>query len=156
MSFDKAFTIVVALEGGYVNDPSDPGGETKFGISRRSHPDIDILHLTREQARSIFLADYWAAAHCDEIPWPLSLYVFDAAVNQGVSAAIRMLQARLRVREDGGFGPVTLAAALRMARSEEFGDMYMAERALRYARTAQFDLYGLGWMRRLFSVARSA
>ena len=57
--FDDIIEIVLEHEGGYVNDPDDPGGETNFGIAKRSHPDVDIANLTKEDAKIIYYQDYW-------------------------------------------------------------------------------------------------
>lgn len=78
----------IALEGGYVDDPDDAGGETKYGISKRSHPDVDIKNLTIEQAEEIYKSNEWAKLHCDsyqniQYRWKL----FDIAVNQGMGTA---------------------------------------------------------------------
>jgi lysozyme family protein len=88
--FDRSITFVLQSEGGYTCDPDDPGGETRWGISKRAYPDLDIKALTMEQAKEIYLRDYWQKAGCDALPWPLDLIVFDAAVNQGVSFAREM------------------------------------------------------------------
>lgn len=89
--FDQALNITFAFEGGYVNDPHDHGGQTKFGISKTSYPDEDIANLTRERAAFLYKRDYWFAAGCDALPWPLSLVVFDSAVLCGVGRARRWL-----------------------------------------------------------------
>jgi hypothetical protein len=80
-SFDKAFEIVVGLEGGYSNDSNDPGGETKYGISKRYNPDIDIKNLTLEQAKQIYLERYWKPSGCDHALYPMDICLFDGAVN---------------------------------------------------------------------------
>ncbi len=85
--FKKAVKFVLQKEGGYVNHPADPGGETKYGISKRAYPDLNIKDLTVEQAKEIYYRDYWLKAGCDEMDWPMSLVVFDTAVNMGVSRA---------------------------------------------------------------------
>jgi hypothetical protein len=82
--FPYSMKFVFKWEGGYVNDPDDPGGETKYGISKRAYPDIDIKNLTKAQAKSIYHQDYWIPAGCDKLPWPLCLVVFDTAVNMGL------------------------------------------------------------------------
>jgi hypothetical protein len=74
-------------DGGYTNDSSDPGGETKYGIAKRSHPSLDIKNLTPEQATSIYATEYWDASGCDSIPFPFNVAVFDTAVNCGVDRA---------------------------------------------------------------------
>lgn len=81
--FDVAFGIVVGLEGGYVNDPKDPGGETKYGISKRRYPNIDIPRLTLDEAKAIYFRDYWNSEGCDKLEWTEALLVFDCAVNGG-------------------------------------------------------------------------
>lgn len=150
----RALNIVCsdAIEGGYVNDPADPGGETKYGISKRAYPDEDIANLTPERAAEIYRPDYWDAAHCNDLPWPVNLVVFDGAVNQGVFAAKRCLQLALKVTADGVVGPVTLAAAARRDPLELAIDV-LSHRALRYAGTSNFDRFGRGWMVRVIRIA---
>ncbi len=132
MSFDAAFNIVVGVEGGYVENPSDPGGATKYGISKRQYPFLDIENLTLEQAKAVYLRDYWHACKCDEMPWDMALAMFDCAVNQGQGTAERV---RL-------LAP-TLAD-------------FQAERAVLYAKLATFPQFGRGWMRRLFTIFEAA
>lgn len=120
--FDAAFAFVVGVEAGYVNDPNDPGGETKFGISKRAYPNEDIPNLTLERAKQLYQRDYWDAADCEPLPWGRGLMQFDAAVNQGVSFA-KTLTGRLE-------------------------DM-AADRAVRYTKSIHFPQFGRGWMRRL-------
>jgi lysozyme family protein len=132
MTFDQAFNVVVGIEAGYVNDPNDPGGETKFGISKRAYPQLDIPNLTLDQAKAIYLRDYWHLCKCDELPMDLALAVFDCAVNQGVSTALKVHAAAGTLIE------------------------FQAERALRYAQLPTFSRYGRGWMRRLFTIFEAA
>jgi lysozyme family protein len=151
--FNAAFSHVVGLEGGYVNDPQDPGGETKYGISKRAHPTVDIKNLTLAQAKEIYCWSYWMPAQCDKLPYPLNAYVFDAAVNQGVGAAIRMLQTAAKVKVDGVIGAVTLNA---IKQDSDIAHKFMAERALRYFDTSNFERFGKGWLKRIFKLAREA
>jgi len=81
--FKKAVEFVFKWEGGYSNDPNDPGGETKFGISKRSYPELDISKLTLEQAKKIYYENYWLKSGCQNMEYPLNLVVFDTAVNMG-------------------------------------------------------------------------
>ena len=80
-NFDKAFEFTVGLEGGYSDDKNDPGGETRYGISKRYNPDVDIKNLTLAQAKEIYLARYWIPAGCDAYPYPYDVILFDSAVN---------------------------------------------------------------------------
>lgn len=150
--FDRAFGIVVGHEGGYVNDPQDPGGETNYGISKRAHPDVDIANLTLDGAKAIYRGDYWAQCRCAELPWPLNLYVFDAAVNQGVTVAIKLLQKAVDVAQDGIIGKRTVRAAA--GAPDWHIDRFMAFRAKRYFGTRNFDRFGDGWLIRTYAVAR--
>jgi lysozyme family protein len=86
--FALAVEFVLSREGGYVNDPQDPGGETKCGISKRSYPTLDIANMTKQQAIAIYKRDFWDRCHCDAYDYPLALAVFDTAVNCGVGKAI--------------------------------------------------------------------
>lgn len=110
-AFETAITFVLGEEGGYGDDPADNGGATKYGISQRAYPDLDIKHLTVDQAKAIYLRDYWQPCQCDLLPPAIACAVFDTAVNMGTGAAIRFLQQALRVSVDGLIGPVTLRHA---------------------------------------------
>ena len=155
MSFDKAFQITVGVEGGYVNDPADPGGETKYGISKRAHPDIDIKALTLDQAKDIYQRDYWTPASCDSMPERIGHLVFDCAVHHGVRVAIKLLQRALKVADDGEFGPVTRGQLLARD-TNETADLLMAQRMLYLMTCSAWPTYKLGWAKRCFSVARAA
>ena len=155
MTFETAFAFVIEKEGGEVNDPRDNGGHTKYGISQKEYPDLDISALTVEQAKEIYRSDYWLRAGCDGLPEGLGIAVFDSAVNQGVGKAIKLLQRSLRVAEDGAIGPMTLAA-MKRADPNQLIENYCTERALHYASLDDFPTFGRGWLRRLFHVARIA
>jgi len=151
----RSLSILFGEEGGYVNDPQDPGGETIYGITRRDHPDLWTNGPpTREQAAERYRTHYWDMVKADELPWPLCLYVFDAAVNQGVEAAVGLLQKTLGLVRDGILGPVTLAAAKRA--TPETCALYLADRALRYTGTRNADKFLRGWLKRLFVMAMEA
>ena len=85
--FERALAFVLKWEGGYTNDPDDPGGETNFGISKRMYPRENIRTMTRERAAELYKRDYWIPAGCDQMPFPLALVVFDTAINCGVTGA---------------------------------------------------------------------
>lgn len=150
--FDKAFQIIIGAEGVYSNDPRDPGGETKYGVCKRDYPEIDIKNLTLDHAKQIYYDHYWIPIKGDSIPYPLNIFVFDAAVNQGVVTAIKMLQKALIVTQDGVLGRDTMAAVQRKT-GNELNAIFMTERALRYVDSRNFDIYGRGWLKRLFRVS---
>lgn len=85
--FEKAISFVLEHEGGLVKDKNDPGGLTKYGISQKSYPYLDIRNLTLEKAKQIYYENYWLKADCDKISFPLNLIIFDTAVNCGVRRA---------------------------------------------------------------------
>lgn len=98
-NFRKSLAFVLKWEGGYVNDPDDPGGETKWGISKRNHPTLDIPNLTPEQAAKIYSDEYWDPAGCDSLPFPVCTAVFDTAVNLGVSRAVSWIKQSKDIKE---------------------------------------------------------
>jgi lysozyme family protein len=90
--FKRSMEFTLKWEGGWVNDPDDPGGETKWGISKRSYPDLDIKNLSEQEAVNIYLKDYWFEAGCDSVSYPMNLVVFDSAVNCGVATAKKWMR----------------------------------------------------------------
>lgn len=154
--FPRALEVVLKLEGGYSDDPRDSGGKTQYGITEKVARAFgysgEMRNLTKQTAAEIYKQGYWLNCKCDQLPYPLSLYVFDCAVNQGSDAAKKLLQAALNVKQDGLIGSVTLAAARKSG--SETAALFMAGRALRYTGTRGFDVYGKGWLKRLFIVTR--
>lgn len=155
MNFDWAIKYILEEEGGLVNNPSDPGGITKYGISQRQYPYLDIKNLTEENAKEIYRLDYWEPISGDDLPKPVGLCVLDCAVNQGVLPAIRMLQMAIKAEPDGVIGPQT-RTLLRQMPAKDTVVRFMSERALRYAKTSNFDVFGKGWIRRLFRIHNEA
>lgn len=158
--FDIAFERVIGHEGGFQADPRDRGnwtsgvpgkGElkgTKFGVSAMSYPTLDIEHLTVDHAKQIYMADYWLKTGCNELEFAAAFQVFDAAVNHGTSAAVRMIQCAIGVPEDGLLGPVT-REAMRRAAVIKFVMRFLAERIEYFTHANGFAQYGKGWMRRM-------
>lgn len=104
---------LISREGGakVTNDPADPGGKTKYGISQRSYPTLDIDSLTYDQARMIFINDYLLKTGIGKITDPvLQEMLFDYAVHSGPVAAVKCVQKLAGVPVDGKMGPVTLKA----------------------------------------------
>ena len=121
-AFLSAVERLLADEGGYADRPRDPGGETRFGISRREYPHLDIKHLSRDQAIAIYWRDWWLKFRYGALPSPLSSKMLDLAVNIGPSQAARCLQRALRAcgvmsTENGIVGPITRASASRANQS---------------------------------------
>jgi len=154
MSFETAFRFTVSHEGGYVNDARDPGGETKFGISKRSYPNLDIKSLTLDQAQAIYKRDYWQQASCDRMPPKIAIAVFDAAVHHGPKTAIKLLQRALKVADDGEYGRIT-HGTLQARDCNETLELMLAQRAIYLTTCPAWPTYKLGWLKRLFNLARS-
>lgn len=153
--FRRCLDVILTHEGGTSDDPRDPGGYTRFGISQRAFPSVDIANLSKDLAAEIYRQHYWHRVRGDELPIGIALCVFDSAVNQGVLAAAQSLQRALRVSADGVLGPVTLKAAHSQPQAAVIAGIQMA-RTERYMRTAGFDTFGRGWLNRVISVAVTA
>jgi len=93
---------------GYVNDPVDRGGETKFGVAKNANPELNITTLTWAQAKDVYYRKYWLAGRCDQLPFRVAILHFDGCVNFGVARANRFLQNAVGVTPDGIIGPATL------------------------------------------------
>lgn len=154
-----AISHVIGVEGGYVNDRTDRGGETHFGISKRAYPNLDIKNLTREEAESIYYRDYWQAMHLDEFQPAVGFQLFDMAVNQGRSFAARMLQRVIHATADGVIGPQTLSIANAICPSKLIKTL-TDKRMLHYGAIVKNDAfqnkYIIGWLFRAMQVRDAA
>jgi lysozyme family protein len=148
MNFDKCFEKLISHEGGYVNNAKDPGGETKFGISKRSYPQLDIKALTLADAKDIYRRDFWDRAQCDRLPPSIAFDVFDCAVNSGIGQSIRFLQRAVGVADDGSVGPLTIAAVGRLE-PEAVQARFNGHRLDFMTRLSTWDTFGRGWARRI-------
>jgi lysozyme family protein len=175
--FEQALTHTLQFEGGYVDDPADPGGETKYGISKRANPDVDIAHLTLVAAREIYRARYWQRPGFDQVAQvspDIAARLFDLGVNCGPVAAGKMLQRAINIvctgtvpqhrrapwrqaiarlldgevlRVDGAIGPITLAV-LRDCPYKRALLMALKGEAYNYYACLN-PLYIPGWLERL-------
>lgn len=150
-NFDASMAEVFRHEGGYANDPHDPGGETNMGISKRSYPNENIKGMTRDRAKAIYRRDFWNAVSGDSLPAGLDLVAFDPAVNSGVSRGAKWLQQALGVKADGKIGPNTIATA-KAAKAEAVIDR-ACDLRLAWLRTLPtWSRYGKGWTSRVESI----
>lgn len=154
-NFDRAMDLILDHEGGLVDDPRDPGGLTKYGISQRAYPKVNIRALTWEQAKNIYRADYAKPLRFDEMPWAVGVCLLDCGINQGVGAAARTLQRALGVTQDGVLGPVTMAA-LAKRDPKAVAAEFQAQRIMAYAGMSNWKVYGLGWARRAMATLAAA
>ena len=146
-AFARAVDRLLAHEGGYSCNPSDPGGETRLGICKRAYPQVNIAALTRDGAIAIYFRDWWQRYRYSDLPGPIGAKLFDLAVNIGPEHAAHCLQRALRacgrrVDEDGLIGEQTrteapaanqmaLMAALRSEAAGYYGTLAASEHGQR-------------------------
>lgn len=152
LTFIQIFNRLIGHEGGYVNDPRDPGGETNWGITKRTAQangyQGSMRAMTREQAYKIYYSAFWLRYQCDKMPDAVAFQFFDAAVNHGLGNASRMLQRAVNVADDGIIGNMTIAAIKKMAISDVIMRLN-AERLEFYCKLSTFATFGKGWVRRV-------
>jgi lysozyme family protein len=161
--FVRIYEIVMRYEGGYVNHPNDPGGETYKGISRRAHPNWEGWKLIDQKkpvpedlVRRFYYDQFWLPLRCEEMPAPVGEYLFDFAVNTGIRQAVKTIQMASGVTADGILGPITMGA-IRRSDVEVLMHKFLAHRINFYVtittqRWRQFEVFFLGWIRRTIEV----
>lgn len=161
--FDKCFGQVLQNEGGYVNDPRDPGGRTNLGVTQRAWEayvgapvtETFMRRLTPEQVRPFYKTQYWDKLRCDQLPAGVDYAVFDLGVNSGVNKAAKTLQSIVGTFADGKIGPLTLAAA--SAADPAHVINALCDMRLDFLRgLSTFPVYGKGWTRRVTDVRTTA
>jgi len=161
-NFDRAFDALLRREGGYANNPKDPGGETNYGITVAVARNYGYTGSMRDMpistAKAIYRTRYWLKQF-DEMPYAVAFQVFDGAVNSGVSQSVKWLQTAVGVKTDGAIGPLTMVA---LAKADPLAVViqYNAARLLYLAKLPIWATFGKGWANRiaanlLEAVARS-
>lgn len=150
--FNKCIEIILKNEGGYVNHPKDPGGETKYGIAKRFFPDEDIKNLTIDRAKELYYSRYWLKMNIEGInSHEAVLQVFDFGVNAGTRTAIKRAQQIALVKVDGICGPNTLKAINNYA--GDFVEDYKHVRRVYYESLANrkhdLEVFLRGWLNRV-------
>lgn len=157
--FEDALEIILRHEGGYVNNPLDPGGETHYGITKAVAEDNgyhgDMRYLPLGLARQIYRTRYWMPIKADRMPWPIAIVTFDAAVNSGVGRASLWLQQCLKVDQDGKIGDETLDAA-RNADPDEIAQDFTDLRLAYLKSLKTWPTFGKGWERRVRETLKEA
>lgn len=155
MTFDQAFDRLMGNEGEYTDGKGDPGGETNWGISKRSYPGLDIADLTRSHAKAIYLRDFWERGQMDRYDPAIRFQVFDTAVNHGIETAVRMLQRAAGVADDGHIGPITVAA-ITVQPVPRILALFIAERLDFWRKLSNWPQAGKGWAGRTVANIRYA
>lgn len=159
-NFEKSITVVLLHEGGWVNNPKDPGGETKYGITKRSYPHLDIKTLTKSKAKAIYKKDFWAPFNYDQIENDdVATKIFDTSVNMGSKRAFRFAQLAMnhlghKLKVDGIFGPKSVAT-INATSSEAFLKAFRAIQSDYYRRLVAarptLGVFLRGWLNRAAS-----
>ena len=169
MTRDEAIALMIRLEGGFVDNPKDPGGATKFGITQKTlgywrlliTGPANVRDLTVAQAVAIYEKTDWVQIHGDQLPAALAVLVLNSAVNQGEPTAIRLLQAALRLPQTGSMGTAELTAVSSWHSpympEQTLVEEFCAQVATRYAHLDSAEaVFELGWFRRLMRVYTAA
>lgn len=160
-NFDTSLTKVLVHEGGYVNNPNDPGGATNRGVTQRVY-DIyrerrggtkqSVKNISATEVADIYRTNYWNLAKCERLPAGIDYVVFDGAVNSGVSQSIKWLQRALGVNADGVVGPATLTAIEHYGNMDQLVDR-ICDRRLEFLKALKsWKYFGKGWSSRVFDV----
>jgi lysozyme family protein len=162
-NFDQALALVLKSEGGYVNHPSDPGGETNLGVTKRVWEGYvgractpgEMKTLTPAMVAPLYRKNYWDVMACDQLPGGVDYAAFDFAVNAGPGQAKKTLQRALGVNPDGAIGPKTIEA-IKAANGAHLLREFSAEKEKFYRGLSTFATFGKGWMNRIAHVEDSA
>ena len=161
--YDKCLETILHHEGGYVNHPKDPGGETNLGVTKRVYEEFggtkDMKELTVEDVAPIYKKGYWDKMKGDDLPGGLDLCVFDFGVNAGPGRAAKYLQTQIGTVADGGIGPNTLAKLeeyIRENGEHEAVKKYQEMRQKYYESLSTFATFGKGWTRRVDETTKLA
>ena len=154
-NFEQCMGWLLEHEGGYVNHPNDPGGETNLGVTRavyeqyagRQVMDGEMEGLTHDDVYPIYKENYWDRVRGDDLPSGVDWAVFDWGVNSGTSRAAKALQRIIGVEQDGGIGPMTLQAVASVEPTEIIEQMHHMRDSF-YRSLSTFDTFGRGWIRR--------
>ena len=155
-NYDKCLKAILHHEGGYVNHPKDPGGETNLGVTKRVYEEFggakDMKDLTVEDVAPIYKKGYWDKMKGDDLPSGLDLCVFDFGVNAGPGRSAKYLQTMIGTVADGGIGPNTLKAVANYVEEvglEQAVENFQEARQGYYEKLSTFDTFGKGWTRRV-------
>ena len=162
-NYDKCLKTILHHEGGYVNHPKDPGGETNLGVTKRVYQEHggtkDMKNLLVEDVAPIYKKGYWDKIKGDDLPGGLDLCVFDFGVNAGPGRAAKFLQQMIGTTVDGGIGPNTLAKVEEYVRENgehETVNKYQEMRQKYYEQLSTFATFGKGWTRRVEETTKLA
>ena len=162
-NWQKCLETILHHEGGYVNHPEDPGGETNLGVTKRVYEEFggtkDMKDLTVEDVEPIYKKNYWDRVKADQLPSGLDLCVFDFGVNAGTGRSAKYLQGMVGATKDGAIGPATLAKVKEFVSMEGVGGAiaeFQHRRQGYYEGLKTFGTFGRGWTRRVTETTQLA
>ena len=156
-NFPICLAFTLKSEGGYSDNPADPGGATMEGITLSTYRDWehdqtltaeDLKQITSEEVSSIYQANYWTSTLCDSLPPGVDLMCFDMSVNAGTSRSVKLLQATVGSSIDGTMGPNTLANVAKIDATMLINQLAIHQSAF-YKSLATFPTFGNGWLSRV-------
>ncbi|UOF78193.1 lysozyme [Caudoviricetes sp.] len=158
-NWQKSFELMLKSEGGYVNNPADPGGMTNLGVTKatwenwvgRESDEAEMRGLTPKKVEPLYKKKFWDAVRGDELPVGLDYLAFDFAVNAGPGRSIKIMQSAVGVTPDGGFGPMTMAAVQAVDPVELIERFSQAKEDF-YRSLNTFSTFGKGWLNRVADV----
>ena len=157
----EAFNFTIGHEGGYVNNPNDPGGETKFGICKRDYPKQDINNLTIDRAKEIYYKNYWLPSYCQELitlNFSLTAIVlFDTGINCGCKTSKILLQKAIGVVADGMIGKQTVNG-LKLYKDLDMCNRMLDRRKEYYdliiSKNVKLGVFKKGWYNRISNLRK--
>lgn len=149
--FDKCFDLLMHHEGGYANNPADPGGETNYGITKKVAVDFgyigEMKNLDVETAKDIYKHLYWNQFY-DQLPFIVAFNLFDAGVNSGMQRSVKWLQEAVGTNPDGILGTKTIAAAITEP-ADKIVRRFNSNRLEFMTGLKAWPSFGRGWARRI-------
>jgi lysozyme family protein len=161
-NWSKSFLLLLESEGGYVNNPSDPGGRTNLGVTQstweawvgRKSNEKEMQSLSAAMVQPLYKRKYWDACCCDDLPIGVDYIVFDFAVNAGVGRSSKILQSTVGANPDGDIGELTIAAVNMSAK--DIIDRFSQLKVSFYRSLPTFITFGNGWLNRVSAVQNNA
>jgi lysozyme family protein len=152
--FKECLELILKSEGGWVNNPADPGGETNLGVTKRvweeyvGHPVESLKNLTKEDVAPLYEQKYWRPTYCEVLPRGLSLLIFSMGINAGPGRGVKLLQSCIGCVADGVIGPRTMEL-IKSANVANLIQKYSDARRDYYKSLKTFPIFGKGWLSRV-------
>jgi len=153
-NFQECLDLVLKSEGGWVNNPADPGGETNLGVTKRvwveyvGHPVDSLKKLTKDDVAPLYELKYWRPCYCEVLPRGLDFVVFSMGVNAGPGRSVKLLQSSLGCVPDGVIGPRT-RELISASNSTNLIEKFSTVRREYYQSLKTFPVFGKGWLARV-------